>query len=183
MQVRILEEAGYVQAIKGFGYSYKDRAITPDDFYTAERFEQIERAAKANAGRGKGHDKFLRQIMLWVDIEAPRYWWSEFDTYKVGTVAQSESTMHTLAKREARGDDFENGMCNGAVALLNAHRSKPIEILKGLLPEAYLQRRLVTMNYAVLRCIIQQREGHRLPEWQVFIEAIKEQVEHPEFLK
>lgn len=200
MEVIIRQEAGYDLALYGFSLSYKDRAIKPEDWwYTlskkriteiehdelSNRWDRIEKAATANAGRGKGHDKFLRQVMVWVDVEAPRYWWSEFDTYKVGTVAQSESTMHTLSKRDLEWSDFEEGISLSTFdrALFNTMKgTKTIQELKGELPESYLQRRLVTMNYQVLGTIINQRAKHKLPEWQQFIKAIYEQVEHPELL-
>lgn len=154
-----------------------------------ERADRIAKTAQANAKRGKGHNKFLRQVILWVDIEAPRYFWSEFDTYKVGTVAQSESTMHTLSRRDVTVDDFQetvDGYHPSKDDLLwinDCVDSGRIQRMKGVLPESYLQRRLVTMNYAVLRTIIEQRKNHRLPEWATFIESVMGQVEHPEYLE
>lgn len=189
MEIKILEEHGYVNAIRGFGYSFMDSAVNPDEFYTEEKFDRIEKAALVHVGRGKGMDKFLRQVCLWTDIRAPRYWWSEFDTYKVGTVAQSTSTMHTLSKRDMTIDDLETtpntidhqrylvGYLNEAMDL-----TESLQELKVYLPESYLQRRLVTMNYGVLHTIIGQRKNHRLPEWRQFIEAIYDQVEHRELL-
>jgi len=151
-----------------------------------ERISRIKKATKANAGRGNGHDKFLRQIVLWVDIEAPRYWWSEFDTYKVGTVAQSESTMHTLTKRDLDCSDFQDmEVSPRQITLINKYRKDPersLELCKKYLPEGYLQRRMVTLNYGVLHTIINQRKNHRLKEWAVFIKEIYQQVEHPELL-
>lgn len=205
MQVKIIEEAGYNTALYGFSLSYKDRAIKREDWWPVEftgepyewnshtnevnskvkRYKQTAKTATANAGRGNGHDKFLRQIMLWVEVEAPRYWWSEFDTYKVGTVAQSESTMHTLMKRDIKKSDFEGDITYFDIESFNLARiSNNIDIqsLKQELPEAYLQRRMVTLNYAVLRCITEQRKNHKLPEWSTFINSIYEQVEHPELL-
>ena len=150
---------------------------------------QTQKTATANAGRGKGHDKFLCQIILWVEINAPRYWWSEFDTYKVGTVAQSESTMHVLTRRDMDVYDLEQGceqdIQQEEVSLFNKARSRyanSIAELKKYVPESYLQRRVVTMNYAVLRCIIEQRKNHKLPEWKMFIDEIYNQAQHPELL-
>jgi hypothetical protein len=211
LQVTIRQEAGYDLALYGFSLSYKDRAIKPDDWWcnwhipggshhpficpqetscddctTAQRVNKIQKTVEANAGRGKGHDKFLRQIVLWIDIEAPRYWWSEFDTYKIGTVAQSESTMHTLSKRDITADDFEEEPTAFSKEAFNEIRQAPYfdtHDLKVELPESYLQRRLVTLNYAVLRCILEQRKNHRLPEWSFFIKEIQDQVEHPGLLK
>jgi hypothetical protein len=202
MQVNIIEEAGYNSALYGFSLSYKDRAIpreewwyTDDDSdfnqYTYDagdpichRMKQTQKTATANAGRGMGHDKWLRQVVVFLDIEAPRYWWSEMDTYKVSTVAQSESTMHTLMKRNATHEDFDGTISSRVLQDLNdcVSERQSIHIIKGHLPESYLQRRVVSLNYAVLRCIIEQRGKHKLPEWHTLIDALYAQCQHPELL-
>lgn len=207
MEVIKLEEHGYNSALYGFSLSYKDRAIPRDEWWCLpeekqcingracdrergcdlhDREVQIAKTATANAGRGKGHDKWLRQVQVWLDIEAPRYWWSEFDTYKIGTVAQSESTMHTLSRRDMRYDDCADAdaYTNYIVDNFNLRKSRltSVQVLKRLLPEAYLQRRVVSLNYAVLRCIIEQRKNHSLPEWWIFIDSIYQQCEHKELL-
>ena len=185
MKVEILKEEGLEYALRGMAYSYKDRAIAPEVWWTKEQYGKAAQRALKLAGKGGGHDKFLRQIVLWIDIEAPRCWWSEFDTYKVGTVAQSESTMHTLAKRAPTLDDFEKGtdsLLIDAFICVWQEAKGDITTLKMNLPEGFLQRRLVTMNYANLRNIIAQREGHRLKQWAIFIDEVRRQVQHPEFL-
>ena len=183
MQVKVRKEAGYDEALLGMSLSFKDRALPTDEWWEGQRDKAIKRAGLL-AGKGGGHDKFLRQIMLWLDIEAPRCWWSEFDTYKVGTVAQSESTMHTLSKRPPTIEDFAPGTPIEAIyAFLGVWKiTKDITALKAALPEGFLQRRIVTLNYENLRNIVHQREGHRLRYWRDFIDAVIEQVEHPEFL-
>lgn len=185
MKVRILREEGHEEALRGMSYSYKDRATDVDEWWEGQ-FPRAVKRSELLAPMDAGHNKFLRQIVLWVDIEACRAWWSEFDTYKVGTVANSESTMHTLSKRQATYDDFEEGtdkfvidMFNG---LLAAHKGD-INVIKMNLPEGYLQRRMVTLNYDNLRNMIQQREGHRLKWWAVFINEVRQQVRYPEYLK
>jgi hypothetical protein len=187
MKVKVLGEYGYPLAIRGFGYSYMDSAENPDDFFTPEKYKQIERAALTHVGKGRGMDKWLRQVAVYLDIYAPRYWWSEFDTYKVGTVAQSTSTMHTLLKRKVAANDFQGGLSNAMLDEVNreldyANDKPDIQHAKRYLPEGYLQRRVVSLNYAILRCIIEQRQGHRLPEWAIFIKEVCKQVEHPELL-
>lgn len=195
MEITIREEAGYDLALYGMSLSFKDRAIKPEDWWMLDhtyndekndRYNRIKKTATVNAGRGKGHDKFLRQICLWIDIEAPRYWWSEFDTYKVGTVAQSESTMHTLDKRPMTYTDISDDTYYKAVDTFNECRddkdNEGIQELKANVPEGYLQRRMVTLNYGVLHTIINQRYNHRLPEWIEFIKALYDQVDHPELL-
>jgi len=138
-------------------------------------------AKKLIAG-GTEHRKFLRQIFVSVDITAPIYWWSEFDTYKVGTTANSTSTMHTLAKRPITPDMFErdNPPVEGddefwqdLCAQLEQLRQKYNETqdyayfraLKQRLPTAFLQTRTVSLNYEVILNILRQRTHHRLREW------------------
>ena len=138
-------------------------------------------AKKLIAG-GTEHRKFLRQIFLSVDITAPLYWWSEFDTYKVGTAANSTSTMHTLAKQPITPEMFErDDPCiegdeeywQNLCAELEKLRQKYNETgdyayfraLKQRLPTAFLQKRTVSMNYEVILNILRQRRNHRLREW------------------
>lgn len=185
MKVEILKEEGYDLALRGMSYSFRDRAQDVESWWDGQRPRAISRAAKL-APMGGGHNKFLRQVQLWIDVEAARAWWSEFDTYKVGVVANSESTMHRLAKRPPTFDDFEEGTLRTTVLefirVWNYHKDD-INILKMNLPEGFLQRRMVTMNYENLRNVIAQRKGHRLKWWGVFIDEIAAQIEHPELIQ
>ncbi len=184
MKVTVLEERGLEEALRGMAYSYKDRALEPDAWFEKQYPKALERAPKL-CHLGAGHNKFLRQIMLWVDIEAPRCFWSEFDTYKVGTVAQSESTMHTLAKRPPTVDDFEEGTPAEVIdAFFRVWYDVKGDVtrLKLALPEGFLQRRVVTMNYAVVQAIVEQRLKHRLKFWRVFIDAMRAQLQQPEYV-
>ena len=137
---------------------------------------------------GSEHRKFLRQIFVAVDITAPLYWWKEFDTYKVGTVANSTSTMHKLAntpitKECFETDDFENMdthgtanchscwdlvifACEGLRQHYNETKDKRYwkELIR-LLPESWLQKRTVTMNYENVLNMVHQRRNHKLTEW------------------
>ena len=148
---------------------------------------------------GTDHMKFMRMIPVYVRITAPLYWWKEFDTYKVGTVANSCSTMHKIAEKEFTLDDFsiEHLDCIGdfeyVVNILNCWRSKYIqydedptigESLKmtkkdiwwqmiQFLPSSYNQTRNVTMNYAVLMDIYKSRKNHKLDEWRDFCKWIE----------
>lgn len=185
MQVKIEKEEGYDLALRGMSYSYKDRALDVSEWWEKQR-PRAEKRAALLAPMDEGHNKFLRQIGIWVDIEASRAWWSEFDTYQVGTVRNSESTMHTLAKRGPLPEDFEEGTHWRVIdAFTDVWLSAKgdINTLKMNLPEGFLQRRMVTMNYAVLRNIIAQRSGHRLKWWGTFIDLMLAQVQHPELLK
>lgn len=146
---------------------------------------------------GSEHRKFLRQIFVSVDITAPLYWWKEFDTYKVGTVANSTSTMHKLASTPItlecfEIDDYDNNLVieqytdwecplefktdNLARTIINkleALRQKYLETkdkrywkeLIRFLPESWLQKRTITMNYENLLMMYRQRKGHKLNEW------------------
>ena len=139
---------------------------------------------------GTEHRKYLRQIFVSLDITAPLYWWKEFDTYKVGTVSNSCSTMHKIAAQEFELDDFSyEHLSNNSIKVLN-HTIKCMndyreEFLKDkekhnwwqliqLLPSSYNQRRTITMNYENVAAIIKQRTGHKLDEWNEFVEKLKE---------
>lgn len=134
---------------------------------------------------GTDHRKYLRQIMVSVDITAPLYWWKEFDTYKVGTVANSCSTMHKIAAKEFELDDFSHEHLRDdmdvdyvdplkyTIDALNAARLRYLETkdkkywwqMIQLLPSSYNQKRTVTMNYEVLANIYKSRKNHKLDEW------------------
>lgn len=133
---------------------------------------------------GSDHRKFLRMIQVWVDIKAPLYWWKEFDTYRVGTTANSCSTMHTLHKRDLTLEDFSlDGASEDAqtvlkhtLTMLNCYRREYVETksvdawraLIQLLPSGFMQLRTVNLNYAVLRNMYYARKGHKLTEWETF---------------
>lgn len=137
--------------------------------------------AQSLAHNGSDHRKFLRQIMVCVDIDAPIYWWKEFDTYKVGTVANSTSTMHKIHSKPFSPDHFSfDNMTEKSqkfslelIAYLeelrveyNKTKDKAIwlDIIK-LLPSSYNQLRTVTLNYEVLLNQYHARKNHKLSEW------------------
>lgn len=139
-------------------------------------------------GSGNEHAKFLRQIFVSVDITAPLFWWSEADTYKIGTTANSCSTIHKLVSRDLIEEDFEVCRTNleyrfllDAITNLNKCRNdtymtdkEKLIAMKTLLPTSYLQKRTWSANYAVLRNMYFQRQNHRLEQWSKdFIEWIK----------
>lgn len=137
---------------------------------------------------GPEHRKYMRQIFVSMDIIAPLYWWKEFDTYKVGTVANSCSTMHKIAAKEFELDDFscehllkESIEClKYTIAYLNVAREaflneKDKEYwwqMIQLLPSSYNQRRTVTMNYENAVSMIKQRTWHKLNEWREFVKVL-----------
>lgn len=185
VEVKVRGEYGYEEALRGMSYSYLDEACDVDPWWETQ-FKKAERRSAILAGKGLGHDKFLESIQIWIDLKASRAFWSEFDTYRVGITKQSSSTMHTLAKRGPVPEDFEEGTHWRVIdAFTDVWLSAKgdINILKMNLPEGFLQRRMVVLNYKCLRNIVQQREGHRLKWWGVFIESVLAQVQHPEYLK
>ena len=138
---------------------------------------------------GSDHRKFVRQIFVSADITAPLYWWKEFDTYKVATVANSTSTMHKIhAKPFERADFRVDKLSDGALAAfrtymdyMEATRRRFVETkdkrdwydLIQLLPSSYNQLRTVTMNYETLINIYYARRAHKLDEWHVFCDWIR----------
>lgn len=134
---------------------------------------------------GPDHAKFLRMIIVTCDITAPLYWWKEFDTYKIGTVANSCSTMHKIAAKKFERDDFShehlmdggNYILNSIIDMLNEYRAQYLGIkdkkywwqMIQLLPSSYNQKRTVQMNYQVLHAM-DSREGHKLDEWHQLLE-------------
>ena len=155
---------------------------------------------------GTDHRKFMRMIVVYADITAPLYWWKEFDTYKVGTVANSCSTMHKIHEKEFTLDDFSHehlldsslyalesiisGLNNMRYDFINFEKlNTPSCIDKKdywwqmiqMLPSSYNQRRTVMMNYEVLANIYKSRRNHKLDEWVEFCKMI-ETLPHSEFI-
>ena len=144
---------------------------------------------KRLAMAGTDHRKFMRMMPVYVRITAPFYWWKEFDTYKVGTVANSCSTMHKIAAKEFTVDDFStehlisdsNAMMKTTCDLLNQYREKYLKTkdkkywlqMIQLLPSSYNQTRNVMLNYEVLANIYKSRKDHKLDEWREFCKWIE----------
>lgn len=146
--------------------------------------------AKRLCRAGSDHRKFIRQIMVSMDVTAPIYWWKEFDTYKVGTVANSTSTMHKIHSKEFSMEDFstdhmteetKNHM-KQLIGWLEELRGKFLETkdkaywydMIQILPSGYNQMRTVTLNYEVLLNIYYARKNHKLEEWHAFCHWIEE---------
>lgn len=146
---------------------------------------------------GTDHRKFMRMITVYVDVTAPLYWWKEYDTYKVGTVANSCSTMHKIADKEFTLDNFSHehllkhaetytgcspiAVLECVIDCLNEFRSLYIETknkaywwqMIQLLPSSYNQKRTLMLNYEVLTNIYKSRKDHKLDEWQYFCKWIE----------
>lgn len=143
---------------------------------------------------GSDHSKFMRMINVTCDITAPLYWWKEYDTYKVGTVANSCSTMHKIHEKEFTLDDFSHehlfyddvfqsntDVMEFVIDALNIARKRYIETndkkywwqMIQLLPSSYNQRRTVQLNYAVLLNMYRARKNHKLDEWHDFCKWVE----------
>ena len=195
MKTAIISGPHFVtEALFGIGLSYGHTSDIENvkDLERAECYDRLMQIARGLAHKpGGGHNKFLETITLTLDVKAPRYWWQEFDTYRVGVTKQSESTMHTIMVRELTEDDFEGDVRDGALVDLNAIREAYLscrefndeggvdyyfEMMKTNIPEGYLQRRIVCLNAKALQNMYTQRKHHRLPEWHQFFDAVKEQM-------
>jgi hypothetical protein len=123
---------------------------------------------------GDEHAKCMRFVVCYLEITAARYWWQQFDTYTVGTVRLSQSTMHTILKRPLDETDFERPIGFAFLQHLNSLiERKDFDKLKNDLPEGFLQTRMVATNYQALRHMYLQRRTHKLKEWEMFCEFIK----------
>ena len=147
------------------------------------------RLAETLAKSGSDHRKYLRMIFVSVDITAPLYWWKEYDTYKVGTVANSCSTMHKIHAKAFDRDDFSHdrmsetalNCLDGVIAVLEETRQKYLETkdraywhdMIQLLPSSYNQMRTCTMNYENLINMYYARRNHKLPEWHTFCDWVE----------
>lgn len=189
---------GWESAIRGMrnplnSWDKSDSEFSIENSVREGRFKQsVELGAndlklmKTLSKAGDDHGKFLRMINVTVDLTAPLYWWKEFDTYKVGTVANSCSTMHKIHAKEFTKDDFSHEhLMNGSlfqlsmtIDLLNEARDKFLETKEKvywwqmiqLLPSSYNQKRTVQLNYQVLKSMYFARRNHKLDEWHTFCE-------------
>lgn len=214
--------AGFVPAIRGMRNSFNSHEKSDTDFYDfsikyypvphrddpyvlddinigINDRKLMNKLVKA----GEPHCKFRRMIQVWADINAPLFWWKQYDTYKVGTVANSESTMHSICDKEFTYEDFgidlkyvnNEDACThwyDTLYILNKMRYSYLEVkdegnneqaaiiqrwIYEILPNAYMQKRTVNINYSVLAGIYKQRKHHKLNEWLDFcgwIESLPE---------
>lgn len=185
-----IEIAGFAPAIAGMRHPLKsyDKADSAydEDGNLHIGLNDYNLAKKLCEAGSPEHAKFLRQISIWVNITAPRFWWTEFDTYKIGTTANSQSTMHTLIKDGIQeeniyftfGEDEElneamHNYLNTLGELIAFYKTleageikeQYFEKIKAMLPEGFIQTRMVSLNYQVLRTMYNQRKNHRLSGW------------------
>ena len=191
---------GWEAAIRGMRNPLNSWHLSNTKFHTTSAPEICEndlKLMKMLSKAGSDHAKFRRMICVTVDITAPLYWWKEFDTYKVGTVANSCSTMHKIHDKEFTLDDFSCehlwgeredrdvdepiGILNIVIDALNFYRKEFLEYKEKddwwpmiqLLPTSYNQKRTVLLNYEVLANIYKSRRHHKLDEWLDFCQWIK----------
>ena len=154
--------------------------------------------AKRLIKAGSSDRKFMRMIHVQANVTAPLYWWKEYDTYKVGTVANSCSTMHTIHKRDLTLDDFSYehlipvalDCLNETIKTINTARQFVVEMklkedwwqMIQLLPSSFNQMRTIDLNYENLLSIYRQRKGHKLDEWREFCKWIETLPYMKEFL-
>ena len=188
IKIENLEVVGIPHAIRGarnpmnsWARSDSQSTIGPQDF----------KLLSSLCSAGPDHRKFMRMIVVYIDITAPLYWWKEFDTYKVGTVANSCSTMHKIHDKEFVLSDFSHeklsesslNCLNQTIQVLNEARVSFIQTknkdfwwqMIQLLPSSFNQRRTVMLNFEVLSNIYKSRRAHKLQEWRdlcAFIESL-----------
>ncbi|MBQ6359576.1 MAG: hypothetical protein IJJ25_00300 [Lachnospiraceae bacterium] len=188
IKVENIDVWGFAHAIRGMRNPLNSWVKSDSEFYGSidigpNDLDLMRRLYKARPE----HRKYLRQIFVSMDITAPFYWYKEYDTYKVGTVANSCSTMHKIAAKEFTIDDFSHehledlSLLEKTVAVLNEARNNYLETkdrrywweMIQNLPSSYNQKRTVTMNYENVISMIKQRTGHKLDEWDEFVDILK----------
>ena len=200
IKIENVEVMGWEHAIRGMrnpknSWDRSDSKFNTDMFELAI-CENDYKLMTALRDAGTDHRKFMRMITVYVDVTAPLYWWKEFDTYKVGTVANSCSTMHKIHDKEFTLDDFSiektgydgHALIEDIIGHLNFYRERYnkgedwngmnkkdfwFEMIQ-LLPSSYNQKRTVMLNYEVLANMYKSRKSHKLDEWRCFCEWIKE---------
>lgn len=207
MEIEILEVAGFPQAIGAMRlpmksgeksdsyFEYSDSDIMGDlgdCWYEIGPKDRILSMKLVKAG--SSHRKHLRLIDAWIEIQAPLYWWNEFDTYRLGVDKVSESTMHTLTKHEITTDDFELDEWKDPETgdlpkpledfidwIERWRKISDVQKLKEVLPSAYLQTRIVKCSYEALNAMYHDRKNHKLKEWRQFCKAL-EDLPYSEFI-
>lgn len=193
IKIENTEVVGWEAAIRGMR-NPKNSWDKSDSGYFIDIFELGEndlKLASTLANAGTDHGKLLRMIVVYCDVTAPLYWWKEADTYKVGTVANSCSTMHKIQAKEFTLDDFSCEHLDGdyersvlrdyVINALNVNRQKFNETkdkkywwnMIQLLPSSYNQKRTFMLNYAVLKNMYHARKNHKLDEWHDFCKWIE----------
>ena len=179
---------GLEYAAEDVRMSFNSESAKQKDCFSAgvEMWEDDVKLLSGLIAKGDSHAKVMREVVVWMVIEAPRYWWQEFDTYRVGVMEMSTSTMHKILASPLTLDDFERGsdIPLYVIDYLNSliRKGDLLQVKKNL-PESFLQKRAVCFNYQVLRHIYFDRKNHKLPEWHTFIDTISLLPFYEEFIK
>lgn len=197
IQIEKVEVWGFSHAIRGARNPYNSWVKSDSGYGIDGEDEDVFKLGSADLDlmrrlykAGSEHRKYLRQIFVSMDVNAPRYWWEQQSTYKIGTTSNSCSTMHTIHKKPFELDDFSHehlkwldthGCLKDIISMLNVLRDNYLEskdkdewyAMIQLLPQSYMQKRTITMNYENVVNIIKQRSGHKLTEWEDFIAELK----------
>lgn len=187
MEVNINGVYGIYEAIQGMrnplsSWDKSDTTMSNKVIYIPYIGPKDLNLAKKLVRAGTEHRKFLRQIMVTMDITAPVFWWAEFDTYHIGTTRNSTSFMHTGTRRNLTVEDFEKGTDIECISIVNKkleeyRKNKSPELFEEIranLPMGYLYLSTVTMNYENVLNMIHQREHHKLSQWRYFCQKLKE---------
>ena len=190
--------SGWEPAIRGMRNPMNSWNKSDSFEYYDEVGQEDLRLMRALVQSGSDHSKFMRMINVTVDVTAPLYWWKEFDTYKVGTVRNSCSTMHKIASKEFTLEDFSYEkltpasvtVLNNLIDVLNDFRKEYKNTsdklfwwqLIQLLPSSYNQRATIQMNYAVLRNMYHSRRNHKLDEWSKGFTEWVEKLPHSDLI-
>jgi hypothetical protein len=195
-KVKVLNEAGYKEALFGVGFNKKiSSPYSCYDDIPQDGKDQLARVATTLASQDGGHNKFLEHIIIWLDVTAPRYLWQEMDTFRLSS-KNSESTMHTLVKELETGcietirgmfepDSIADFDIQGLIMIAQDEafsKTERLLALKRQIPEGFLQRRMWVMSYKTLRNISIQRMNHRLPHWRKFLKDVYAQLQHSDLL-
>lgn len=182
---------GFYAAISGIRLSYKTSSDSEKELEDGKLLigpkdkELMIKLAK----KGGSEAKFRRMIAVYLKITAPRSWWTQMDTYTVGKVQQSESTMHNLTSKEVERSDFStdnfgpyaekaldmsiNSLNRLRAYYLENHSKEVWRQMVDLLPQSYLQTRVVMLNYEVINKIYHERTGHKMSEWTDFLDEMR----------
>lgn len=197
IKVENIDVFNFEGAIRGMRNPLQSHDKSDSEFYNSDVGCKIEKIGKNDLAlmqklykAGTEHRKYLRQIFVSMDITAPLYWWKEMDQYRINVTTNSYSTMHKIAAKEFKLDDFSHehlfessvSVLNKVIDELNEWRAFYLESknkkewwqLIQLLPSSYNQRRTITMNYENVVTIIKQRTGHKLTEWGDFVKILRD---------
>ena len=190
MEIKVLDVAGYREAIRAMRLPMKsgDKSDSKDKVGWARGDSDYQIGNEDHTlsmkliKSGSDHRKHIRLIDAWMEIQAPLYWWKEFDTYRMGVDKVSESTMHTIMNEEITQEDFDlsawddNEFARGLIVNLcdELRLRGEFDRLNQLLPQSYLQTRIVKCSYEALHNMYQARHNHKLIEWRYFCRKLEE---------